>query len=1002
MPVSLLLIEGRSDHAQTVVNALVDQWLGWHVEVVPTLGQVSDALAKRHFDAVLTAQRLADGSAFDVLSAVPDLPAIILIPEGAETYAAQAMRYGFSDFVLQDEAGSYLLTLPAQIEAVLERSTAVRTRHSAELLLARQHQLLQAISQAQAAFITDQSSEAAFRILLQEMVALTQSGFGLIAQIPVAAAPHGTLHVHRLIAGDAAEPSWPALPATPHDIVLPASSCLLHAVFDSGTPLIRNNLTQEPPRCSLPAHYPPATTLLGLPIHGGGAALGVVLLANRRAGYSSADVHFLQPLLGTISQLEMARRAALVRCGVEERLAHTSALLAEKTQALELTLDSVSQGIAYLDDHQQLQVYNQRCLELLDLPATWQPHTPQTDALLGQTIQRCELGGLVPEDAPADFPEICLRTTATGRYLEVRTRTVPNGGSVHTFTDVSDYLGAQEALRTSEERWRSLTELSSDWYWEQDAEFRFLPVQGAKTHPLDFPEQGYYGLTRWELPHAGVTEAQWQQHRTQLQARERFHDFEMQRMTADGTTIWVSSSGEPMFDRQGNFVGYRGVARNITARKQAEAEIQRLAFYDDLTNLPNRRLLLERLNQAIGSCEDGHSYGALIFLDLDNFKDINDTLGHEWGDLLLVQVGQRMLGCVHRSDTVARLGGDEFVVILEGLHAVEAEATAQAEAVAQSILSALNQPYNLQGCEIHSTPSIGVALFSGPGYSAQDLLKRTDLAMYHAKHQGRNTVCFFDLSMQVSASARSLLEADMRQGLQREEFFLHYQPVVDADGLMLGAEALVRWQHPQRGLVPPGQFIGVAETTGMILTLGRQVLRAACQQLARWSQQNDCAHWFVAVNVSAQEFRHPDFVQQVISIFEETGADPHQLKLELTESLLLHDVEDSIAKMQALRTLGIGFSLDDFGTGYSSLSYLKRLPLDQLKIDQSFVRDVLTDPNDAAIACTVVALAHSLGLDVVAEGVESEGQHAFLLRNGCRRFQGYLFGRPGPEANLPR
>jgi len=349
---------------------------------------------------------------------------------------------------------------------------------------------------------------------------------------------------------------------------------------------------------------------------------------------------------------------------------------------------------------------------------------------------------------------------------------------------------------------------------------------------------------------------------------------------------------------------------------------------------------------------------------------------------------------------VARLGGDEFVVVLQGLDGSQTQAAQEVETVALKILARLNQPYEIEERSIHSTPSIGITLFEASPCSAQELLKRADIAMYEAKAQGRNTVCFFDPQMQAAASARSLLEADIRQALVQSEFFVHYQRVVDPGGGLLGAEALVRWQHPQRGLVMPGAFISVVEQTGLILPLGRFVLRSACKQLAAWAQASRSAAWTVSVNVSAQEFRHPEFVVQTLSILEETGVNPALLRFELTESLLLHDVEDCIAKMQALRGRGVGFSLDDFGTGYSSLAYLKRLPLEQLKIDQSFVRDVLTDANDAAIACTIIALAQSLGLDVVAEGVETEGQRQFLLNNGCRRFQGYLFGRPGPPEAL--
>ena len=574
------------------------------------------------------------------------------------------------------------------------------------------------------------------------------------------------------------------------------------------------------------------------------------------------------------------------------------------------------------------------------------------------------------------------------------------GDVAEAYTDVTDCLAAQEALRQSEARWRCLTHLSSDWFWEQDAELRYVRLEGSARHSLAMPYEAHYGLTRWELPDAVASEAQWREHRALLQAHQPFQDFEFQRQAPDGSTVWVSASGAPVLDAEGQFSGYRGVARNITRQKQAEAEIQRLAFYDDLTHLPNRRLLIERLEQALARAGRNASHGALLYLDLDHFKDVNDTLGHEWGDELLRQAGARLCQCVRATDTVARLGGDEFVVVLQGLDAQAAEAAVQAEAVAQKVLVQLNQPYALTGAEVHCPPSIGMALFQDAQLSVLELLQRADMAMYQAKAQGRNAMSFFDPAMQAQASARAALEADVRQGLERMEFCLHYQPVVDAAGQILGAEALVRWMHPQRGMVPPGDFIPLSEQTGLIHGLGRLVLQAACVQLMHWAADPVRCQWTLAVNVSAREFRHPDFVAQVLDILQQTGADAGLLKLELTESLLLQDVEDSIAKMQALRKQGVGFSLDDFGTGYSSLSYLKRLPLDQLKIDQSFVRDVLTDPNDAAIACTVIALGRSLGLEVVAEGVETHAQRKFLLRNGCQRFQGYLFGRPGPADAL--
>ncbi|NJM12318.1 MAG: EAL domain-containing protein [Synechococcaceae cyanobacterium SM1_2_3] len=461
---------------------------------------------------------------------------------------------------------------------------------------------------------------------------------------------------------------------------------------------------------------------------------------------------------------------------------------------------------------------------------------------------------------------------------------------------------------------------------------------------------------------------------------------------------WVTITA--VKDNNGQTTHYVGTHTDITQRKATEDEIRHLAFYDSLTLLPNRRLLRDRLHQALAASARNQRQGALLFIDLDNFKILNDTLGHDIGDLLLKQVALRLTASVRESDTVARLGGDEFVVMLEDLSEQIHEAAAQAETVGEKILAVLNQPYWLAGHQHHSTPSIGVALFSDQHHSVDELLKRADLAMYQAKATGRNALCFFNPEMQATVTARTSLEADLREGLQQSHFLLHYQPQVDAANRLTGAEALIRWRHPQRGMVSPADFIPLAEDTGLILPLGHWVLETACHQLVQWAGLANMAHLTLAVNVSARQFRHPNFVEQVLAVLDRTGADPGKLKLELTESLLLDDVADAIAKMTALKDRGVGFSLDDFGTGYSSLAYLKRLPLDQLKIDQSFVRDILTDPNDAAIAKTIVALARSLGLAVIAEGVETEAQRDFLVLQNCHAFQGYLFGRPGPADAL--
>jgi diguanylate cyclase (GGDEF)-like protein/PAS domain S-box-containing protein len=450
----------------------------------------------------------------------------------------------------------------------------------------------------------------------------------------------------------------------------------------------------------------------------------------------------------------------------------------------------------------------------------------------------------------------------------------------------------------------------------------------------------------------------------------------------------------------GQVSNFIGTFSDISRNSEAEAEIHRLAFYDPLTQLPNRRLLLDRLQQAISASVRSGREGALLFIDLDNFKILNDTLGHDKGDLLLQQVAERLGACVRESDTVARLGGDEFVVMLEGLGAGAEMAASQARMVGEKILASLNRPFLLGEHKHHSTPSIGITVFGDRQDSVDELLKRADFAMYQSKAAGRNTLRFFDPEMQAVVTARAGLEDALRQGLQDRQFLLHYQPQVDGGGRLTGVEALVRWQHPQRGLIPPAEFIPLAEESGLILALGHWVLETACRQLRHWAAQPELARLTVAVNVSARQFHHPDFVEQVLAILDQAGADPARLKLELTESLLLTDVEKVISRMAALKLRGVGFALDDFGTGYSSLSYLKRLPLDQLKIDRSFVRDVLSDANDAAIAKTIITLGQSLGLAVIAEGVETEGQRSFLAGHGCDAFQGYLFGPPVPAQTL--
>jgi len=451
---------------------------------------------------------------------------------------------------------------------------------------------------------------------------------------------------------------------------------------------------------------------------------------------------------------------------------------------------------------------------------------------------------------------------------------------------------------------------------------------------------------------------------------------------------------------------------DITARTQAEELVRRMAYYDPLTRLANRELLKDRLVQSMKAGQRSGNHGALIFLDLDNFKSLNDTRGHAAGDLLLIEVAQRLLACVRQIDSVARFGGDEFVVLLNDLPSDRGQARVQAGLVAEKIRGMLDTPYALllstgEGSAtqelIHScTASLGVVLFLGQESSAEEVIKWADLAMYKAKDAGRNALCFFDSLMQIENIAHVVLEEDLREAILKKQFLVYYQAQVDGKGEITGVEALLRWPHPVRGWVAPCEFIAKAEKTGLILPLGLWVLETACTQLVRWALRAGAERWTIAVNVTARQFHQADFVEQVLEVIARTGAHSNRLRLELTESVLIADVESVISKMITLKEQGVSFSLDDFGTGYSSLSSLKRLPLDELKIGQNFVRDILVDPDDAAIAGMVVALTESMGLTVIAEGVETEAQRDFLAGLGCHNYQGFLFSEALPVQAFER
>jgi diguanylate cyclase (GGDEF)-like protein/PAS domain S-box-containing protein len=448
--------------------------------------------------------------------------------------------------------------------------------------------------------------------------------------------------------------------------------------------------------------------------------------------------------------------------------------------------------------------------------------------------------------------------------------------------------------------------------------------------------------------------------------------------------------------KDGEITNYIIAFFDITERKQAEEKIHTLAFYDPLCLLPNRRLLFDRLHQAVTSSARNRTCAGLLFIDLDNFKILNDTRGHDVGDLLLIEVGQRLRTCIRESDTLARLGGDEFVVLLEDLSKDRRQAGVQAREVAEKVLKAISQPYMLKDIENYSSASIGISLFADSRQNLDDLLKQADTAMYAAKKSGRNTLRFFDPAMQQALEARSKIEAGMRNALPKHEFRLYYQVQVDSNKRHIGAEALIRWEHPGQGMISPAEFIPVAEDTGLILPIGQWVLQTACAQLKEWESNPLTRGLSLAINVSARQFRQSGFVKQVREVIEHNAINPMLLKLELTESTVLENVVDTIQKMHALKSIGVRFSMDDFGTGYSSLAYLTQLPLDQLKIDQSFVRNISTKSTDCMIIQTIIGMAHNLDIEVIAEGVETSEQRDFLWGAGCKFYQGYLFGSPVP------
>jgi diguanylate cyclase (GGDEF)-like protein/PAS domain S-box-containing protein len=549
---------------------------------------------------------------------------------------------------------------------------------------------------------------------------------------------------------------------------------------------------------------------------------------------------------------------------------------------------------------------------------------------------------------------------------------------------------AEEVLRESEMRFRFLTELSSDWYWVQDAQNRFTEISGSVLEKTGLKAQEFLGKPLWD-PFFGIelSEEEWAKYKAQLDAREPVRELAYKQVLRDGGTAYYSVSCRPFEDDRGEFAGYRGVGRDVTEQKRAEAHIQYLATHDGLTGLPNRSMFSQLLNLAIVTAQRYERKFAVLFIDLDRFKVVNDTFGHEAGDELLKDFSKRLKGNLRSSDVVARLGGDEFAVLVPEVGDATELAT-----VARQILSTAIKPVLVSGRECRVTASVGISIYPADAQDEESLLKNADLAMYLAKEEGKNNFQFFSKGIRSRSLERMALETNLRQALEREEFFLHYQPKLDLKTKAItGVEALLRWQNEELGLVPPAQFIPVAEDTGLIVPIGRWVLRTACTQSMAWQRQG-LPPVHMAVNLSPRQFADPNLLEDIATVLLDTGVSPNLLELELTEGMVMSNVDRAMKILASISKMGVRLALDDFGTGYSSLVQIKRFPIDTLKVDRSFIRDLMQNPEDQAITKAIIAMGKTLGMTVIAEGVETQEQEEFLSEHACDESQGYYFSKP--------
>lgn len=673
--------------------------------------------------------------------------------------------------------------------------------------------------------------------------------------------------------------------------------------------------------------------------------------------------------------------------------------LSEKLTTL---IETIPDAIFLKDDASRLLIANESTKQLFKLhDLSWQGKTQSQLVAIHPQLQEIYEKCLTDDESVWSTNNLLVTEESVvdgdGNFHEFEIRKAP------LFNDNGERKGLVVIVRDITERWLAERELriaataieSQEGIMVTDDKNRILRVNRAFTRLTGYSPTEVIGKTPAILKSGRHDKAFYQAMWEKLIPEKHWQgEVWDRRKSGEIYPKWLTINA--VTDPAGRVTHYVAAFTDLSEHKDAQAAIYRLAFYDPLTDLPNRRLLGDRVTQAMTVSARNQIYCAILLIDLDNFKALNDTKGHGIGDLLLIEVAKRLKTCVRQGDTVARLGGDEFVIMLENLDANQETAAAQAERVGEKIIQALTQSYLLDGKEHHSSASIGINLFSGSHSTSEEVIKHADTAMYEAKHAGRNTLRFFDPHMQVSLEARMAMESDLHHALELNQLQLYYQLQIDNKGYVLGAEVLLRWLHPQHGMISPAQFIPIAEESGLIVPIGDWILRTACLQLKAWENAPFAKDLQLAVNVSVRQFRQPDFVEKLWKMLKHTGADALKLKLELTESLVMHNVRETIEKMEEMQLFGIRFSMDDFGTGYSSLSYLKRLPLTQLKIDQSFVRDLITDSSDAAIIQTIIGMANNLGLHVIAEGVETEKQRACLASLGCHAYQGYLFSRPVP------